>query len=507
MRDVDRRQSDHSVENADQDNANTSLERLGYVQLWAITALNLAYGFMLADMGILVAPLEAERLFPDWASYGLGAMAVCTGLAQLVGPAAGYFSDHYQSRHGRRGPCLVQFTGVACAFTLFLLVASDLQLPVLYVLAFFAQQLAWNAIFSVQAGLVPDIVPADQRGLAGGIVAANILVGALAALLGVRCFGASLALNYLLIVILGIVCCVIVCVAATEQSSEHNFWLCGNNEVAFTPRNFYWLDVQRNPEFAKLMLSKMMYSASVMVKGFLLFFVQDTFLLRSLDKEQVIAGDAAIAAEATAALSAMFGILWMGTLANRDTTVDEETQPLNTPMVKQPEALPFARFAAVFGACWMGLLWFGPTLVAWRVLINVQTTTGVLKHEHVAEAWAPWVVIGTGAWGIGQGIYLLGDQTLGFALIPDQQESARYLGLTSVCCCLGAVLGGSGAAALLHAFGSYDLDEENIADAPRYYFRGYAAIFAMATLLSWICAWTLLNIHNRPKSRAKVQDY
>lgn len=501
-------------------------ERLSACRLWALSSTNLAYGFMLADQGILLAPLEAERLFSGQASLGLAAMAVCCGMAQLCGPAAGRWSDQHHSRFGRRRPCLMMAVSYVCLLTGCISVCSEFHLSNLFMSMFLLQQLAWNVVQTVQAGLVPDIVPTEQRGAAGGVTAANTLVGALGALLGVRFLGGlSLRTHYVMTVGLLLACTLLVCLVAQEKpSNEYTEQLEEPDKLNLWRRvkGCYELDVRRHPQFAKLLLSKTLYCASVMVKGFLMFFVQDTFELHSHERDQAIVGDTAVAAEATAALAALAAMMSLdaaaaqlragGPLPKKDEEGDSgedgaELSPSSFGAVR-------ARRAAMLGALWMALLWFGPPLVGLGVHRKRQALRdagALVEAEALASEWAPWMVAGTAVWGLGQGVYLAGDQALSYALLPDPDEASRLLGLTSVCASFGAVFGGGATGALLYVLGSGGGSKDTgfapgggvHATGPGYGFPGYAGMFMLAASLSGACCAVLAAV--RPPGSAKTE--
>lgn len=164
------------------------IEEISSFRIWALTALNLPYGFALAAMGLLVAPLEAQHLWPNGASLALGGFAAIVGTSQLAGPEAGFWSDTYRSSIGRRKPMIligvISLMGMNFALWAF----SVLGWRNLYAMCFFVQQLLWSISMSTQAGLVPDLVPAAREGLAGGCTTSNILGGATAAFLSMFVF-------------------------------------------------------------------------------------------------------------------------------------------------------------------------------------------------------------------------------------------------------------------------------------------------------------------------------
>merc|ERR1719231_2121626 len=110
--------------------------------------------------------------------------------------------------------------------------------------------------------------------------------------------------------------------------------------------------------------------------------------------------------------------------------------------------MPWSLWAVISASIWMCIMWCGPSLMGY--LIGQTGTTGL----EVAEAWLPWMALGTMSWGLGQGSYLAGDQSLWFALLPDPEQASRYLGFNNVCCFVGTTTGGAFAGTLLAVFGT-----------------------------------------------------
>jgi len=362
-------------------------------------------------------------------------------------------------------------------------------------------------LLSIQAGLVPDLVPQKQQGAAGGASAANVLCGALLALLTVRISSKlDYHLHYLFTAGLGFFFSCIVCLAANEQSSISAMTQTHNKPgLCRQVKECYTLDLRRHREFSILLLSKALYCASVMVKGFLLFFIQDTFLLNDASVEQTLVANSAIAGETAAAISAIFATLMLGVqardqapnLKSKPYEVEEAGKCPSSCVRNSPECDPVlpsgivpARRAGLCGAFWMGLFWFGPLLVGLCVQRERE------DKAVAAKEWSPYMIVGTAVWGIGQGVYLAGDQALNYMLLPDPAQAARLLGLTSVCACVGAVFGGAAFGMLLYSFGTHDPTASSW--RPGYSFGGYAAMFLLAVCLSWCCGFALRSIQPKP---------
>ncbi|CAE8644274.1 unnamed protein product [Polarella glacialis] len=447
--------------------------RLSPVRVWGITAMNLAYGFGMAAQGLVILPLEAERLWLENHSFGLGVLAALAGVAQLVGPQAGHWSDVYRSGIGRRRPLLLIATTLTCSMTLGLWYLSEQKLRTLYLGTWFCQQLAFNVLLSTQAGLVPDLVPAEQQDFAGGCSASNILVGAVGACVYVMALSdLDYHVSYGTIACLLAACCAVACISGDEESSldqpsphhEEGSWFLQAAQHYTYDFNRYW-------DFTLLLVTKTLYCSSVVVEGFLLFYVQDTFRSLPSDRYENMVSQMAATAEVAAALAAVIIMLWLGQQSSTGT--QDPSSDTDASSAGEGSADPRrSKICISSGAAWMALLWWVP--VVFGGLADQQHTS--VGPETLVDTWLPPMLFGLGVWGLGQGVYLAGDQALAYALLPNQAEASRYLGFSSLCACVGSIAGGGICASLLSICG---------AGAPEgYAFPGYAAIFIFASALS-----------------------
>lgn len=423
------------------------------LHIWAITLMNVSYGFMIACQGILLTPLEAERLWPGHASSALAVLAVLVGVSQLIGPIAGRWSDNYRHVLGRRRPLLATSAAFVFALTFALCAASQRRLPCAFIGIFFAQQAGLNVLQSAQAGLVPDLVPAWRRGFAGGVSAANFLLGALVAFV---CMQAMQFWDYHVMYaisacLLGI-SAMIVCLVSNENSSldraprrESSAWL--------RPLlGAYSFDFRAHRGFALLLVTKAIYYATVAVKGFLLFFLRDTFHISNPADSEALVSELSMAAELSAAIAAVCAMV----------VLDEKHVTGAQPSER-------SRMALRWGAVWMACFWWGPALLGAEVFKSNDPAVG----RAAAAIWHMPMVGGTAIWGLGQGVYLAGDQALQFVLLPDAEEGARLLSLMSVCAFAGTAMGGAVAGVLLATLGA--------GARSGYSYPGYAGVFAFAS--------------------------
>lgn len=124
-------------------------------------------------------------------------VALCLGgvLAMAVPPLVGSYSDRITTRLGRRRP--IMFAGIAGAMVGLAIMGSAQSYLMLVVGYLFVQGFS-NAAGAAYAGLVPDIVPAQEFGRASGFLATMVLVGSgagLGATIGLG--GLSLRFTYL----------------------------------------------------------------------------------------------------------------------------------------------------------------------------------------------------------------------------------------------------------------------------------------------------------------------
>lgn len=449
----------------------TSRPHVGNVfQIWALSSLNFAYGFTAAVQGLLMMPLEAQHLFADHSSLVVGFCAMLVGIAYLVGPEAGHWSDTYRSTWGRRRPMVIISVAMLSTLTFGLWLTSALGWRCLYLVTFFLQQVTWNAVNAAQAGLIPDLVSAARQGFAGGANAANLLLGATSGFLSMKVMSFyhwDYHVMYAPLAVLTIVCCTIVCMVASEESTALKTMRYDESAPRKSFLQNYMFDVHEHPSFFMLLLIKILYSSAMVVKTFLLFFCQDTFRSGRVEDDELLISNVALAAEVAAVIAAVV-------------TMALQSSESEKGGVR-------AQLAVCFGTAWMGWMWFGPAY------LSFSRASGAVDKE--AGTWMAWMVGGTSLWGVGQGIYLAGDQALSLVSLPDQSQASRFLGLTSCCNCAGGVLGGIISGSLLAYFGS---------GAPKgrhYAAFGYEALFVFAAMTSFVMASLASRIHLNPSPK------
>ncbi len=165
--------------------------RMGLRDLSAMTAYWLGLSVTWGALTTVVLPRLVEQAVP--AAIKTSALSLIAALQALmsivVQPMSGAASDHLVTPWGRRRPLMV--VGVAAQTVLILLlVVTHAYLAIL--VAMLAIELASNTAQGPYQGLLPDMVPPGERGLASGFIGAGNLAGNV---IGVAVGGVALALG------------------------------------------------------------------------------------------------------------------------------------------------------------------------------------------------------------------------------------------------------------------------------------------------------------------------
>lgn len=146
------------------------MHRLRWYDYISINLFWLGLNIRNTAVGSIFMPYLVERYAsPDWKNTALSAMSTA-GLiiAMLVQPAAGLVSDRSTSRFGRRRPFI--FTGTLLDLLFLAAIGLSWNYGSLLVATLLIQFSA-NISHGPLQGLIPDLVPEDQRGRASAIKA------------------------------------------------------------------------------------------------------------------------------------------------------------------------------------------------------------------------------------------------------------------------------------------------------------------------------------------------
>jgi MFS family permease len=142
--------------------------RLGYGRLAALNAFWFGGGAHWQPISISLLPVGAMLVSRHAPELVVGRATAAGGIfAMLVPILAGYLSDRTSSRWGRRRPWMVVGTAFNVIGLGLLAFAGS---PAMVVLAYVFVQSSNNAASAAYAGVIPDVVPAMERGRASGLL-------------------------------------------------------------------------------------------------------------------------------------------------------------------------------------------------------------------------------------------------------------------------------------------------------------------------------------------------
>ena len=129
---------------------------------------------------ITLLPLQAEQIgAAEFKGTTLGLiLAIGAFVSMIVAPLFGAWSDHVSTRIGQRKPFLIAGTiGNVLGLLALAIIPSTPSALVPYVLAFIWIELFNNLATAPYSGLIPHLVPVEQRGSASGWMGLMLMLG------------------------------------------------------------------------------------------------------------------------------------------------------------------------------------------------------------------------------------------------------------------------------------------------------------------------------------------
>ena len=169
--------------------ASTRLEppRLSHRRQFFLSCFWLAYNIQWGALNGIVVPSQIAAIAGDQHKEFFNGLIPPVGaaLSLVLTPIAGALSDRSRSRFGRRRPYLLAGTAINLAFLAVLAGFTTGSSLGGFLVAYLGIQVGANWAGGPYAGLIPDLVPSQQRGSASGwmalMMALGTLVGALSA--------------------------------------------------------------------------------------------------------------------------------------------------------------------------------------------------------------------------------------------------------------------------------------------------------------------------------------
>ena len=203
----------------------------------------------------------------------VGSVVAAGALVALVlAPLAGALSDAHRSGRGRRRLFLITGSAGSIVGLLSLLLFTAHSSLFWYALAFLHLQFWWNWLAGAYAGLVPDVVHAEQRGDASGWLNVMSVLGTIAGngVLAALYAPGQLSAALIVFVLLTLTCLPLTLAAAREPSSL-------SSATVFTWRHFFatlFVPPRDHPAFYWVLISRFLANMGVWsIFTFLMFYL------------------------------------------------------------------------------------------------------------------------------------------------------------------------------------------------------------------------------------------
>ncbi len=370
-----------------------STAHLPWYRLAAVTLFSLALGVVSNTLEPAVLGHKVLELVPDQKNTALG-FATFAGLIVAVAwqPIVGAWSDRTHSPWGRRAPYFVAGTLLVAGCLYAIALAPSFGIVVGGVLLI---QLASNTVQGPWQALIPDQVPAGQRGAASGLKAAFDI---LAFVVGRQVSGRLVAAGSVVgavSVAAGLFVVVLVLTLAAARERPARLPPVPPQPAARTLARSFSIDWKAHPAFTWWFVNRFLFwGGFIALNTFLLFYMMDVVHMGEADAQRFVGN-----------MSTVIGLVLL--------------------VVTLPSG-------------WLADRVGRRPLVALAGLIAAGGTGMVLIVR------TPGLITAAGALiGLGVGVFLSANWALVTDLVPEA-EAARYLGIANV-----ATAGGSGVARLL----------------------------------------------------------
>jgi MFS family permease len=151
-------------------------DRFGNLRHTALSAFWFGGNFMWIPLTTVLVQSQVDLVVPTGSQNGAIGFAIGIGgfLAMTVPPLVGAWSDRLNTRFGRRRPIMIAGTLLTIPGLILLMTAGNYpQIVIGYAIV----QFFFNAAQAAYAGIIPDVVPAQQFGKASGFLATMTQLG------------------------------------------------------------------------------------------------------------------------------------------------------------------------------------------------------------------------------------------------------------------------------------------------------------------------------------------
>lgn len=405
--------------------------------------VNLLWGALL----IVIIPAQMRRIAPD---HPLETMDIILGVgaipAVIVPLLAGPLSDRCMSRLGRRRPYLL--SGLAVTLVgLAMICLGGYRLSIwLYFLGYLVVQIGNNTSTGAYAGMIPDIVPQGQRGLASGWMAAMSQAGTIIGLLtaGILLSAGRDAAAFVIIAVSLVLFCAFTVIGVREQprteKSPPMDW------AAFI-RNL-WIDPRKHPDFAWVWITR-----ALVVMG--LWMVQQHIQYYLVDVMRLSESEVPLAAAKILVLSLVCASI-TGLLGGR----------------------------------------ISDRIGRKRVVYIANAAIGLACLAFVVVPSMEWVYAVAMLFGLGYGAYYSVDWALGCDVLPNKDDAAKDMAVWNIAMVLPQSIALPLSGAILGTFGHHFTNSPTGERITHYFPAGYTAMFGLAAFFLLLGAFLIRNVRS-----------
>jgi MFS family permease len=367
--------------------------------IWALPA-NIGMFLLWGAIPAILLPLQVAAIDQKAKAANLAVVATIGAFAAMLAqPLAGTISDRTRSRYGRRGPWIV-IGAAAGGLALVGLAAAD-TLPQITI-AWTVTQIAYNVAEGPLTAVIPDRVPAANRGVFSAVTGTGLMLGAVGGQVAAARFAGHLPAGYLTF---GGVALVALTLFVVFNPDKDNRSAPDRPVSARAILRSFWFNPRRYPDLGWAFLGRLLlYLGYFIITNYQLYILQDRIGL----------GDRAVAYVPALGLTSVGGIL-VATIVSG---------PLSDRLRR--------RRVFVFAAA---IVLSVALLVAWLV----PTIGGMLVFALMS--------------GVGFGIFQAVDTALITQVLPAEEDFAKDVGVVNIAATLPQVIAPAAAGAVVTALG------------------------------------------------------
>jgi len=202
---------------------------------------------------LVTIALKIRQLDPQTAASSLSLVLGFGAFFALIGnPLFGRLSDRTTSRFGMRRPWLIG--GIVCGAGALLMIATAKSVAAVLI-GWCLAQLAFNAVLAAVIAVLPDQIPAEQRGTVAGVMGICLPLGQVSGTFLVQSVSGSMLSMFLLPALIGVAAVVLFAFMLRDRHLQPG---------TVPPLQFskaaeiYWVNPRRHPDFAWAWLSRLL---------------------------------------------------------------------------------------------------------------------------------------------------------------------------------------------------------------------------------------------------------